>query len=226
MDILTIALIVLVVAGIWLLVELAISARRIRPVINEAERAVKEARPAIAHADELIQEIQPLVTHIDEVVTQIEPVVSHVDEAVTNASPALTQVDPLLVKTSDAVGALSDNLRQLEGILSDVSRISDRAGSATIAVSDAATNIANKAKSAILKGRPQSSQQPLIESHEPSTLPQTPVTNLEPEPKNPPQNAQQTAAQPHESETRAHKGRPGFFTYPAKLRDASRQKRQ
>ena len=44
MDILTVALVLLVLAGVWLVVELVVSVRKARPLIDEAAKAVAYIR--------------------------------------------------------------------------------------------------------------------------------------------------------------------------------------
>ena len=140
MDVLTIVLIVLAVAAIWLVVELAVTARHARAAVDEAKLAVEEARPAIAH----------------------------IDEVVTAAAPAVSNVDPLLGNAIVAVDALTSDLKRIDTILGDVSLISGKAGNATAAVGDAAVGIAGKARSLFSRHSPAAQPAPAIEpiSHE------------------------------------------------------------
>ena len=140
MDVaLTIVLIVLAVAGIWLLVELILTVRKARPVIDSASKAVEEARPVIAS--------------VEGAVNDIRPVIAHADEAIKKLQPALEQADPLIGQTTIAIEALTGDLKTLEGILEDISRISDKAGNATVAVSGAATGLASRAKTLLSRNK-------------------------------------------------------------------------
>ena len=144
MDALTIVLILLVLAVIWLVVELVLTVRRARPVLDAAEKAVKDA---------------------DDLVAQAKPVVAHVDEVVTAARPGAEQVTPVLAQTSSAIEALSDDLRRLDAILGDVSRISKTAGNATTAVGDAAESLATKARGLFSRGRASRANAALADGH-------------------------------------------------------------
>lgn len=138
-SILTVVLILLALSGIWLIVEIVLTVRRARPVMDAVEKTVRDAQPVMAHADELIE--------------QVKPVVSHIDEAIGGAKTGIEQVGPVLTRTSVAVEALSADLQRIDAILGDVSRISKTAGNATVAVGDAAGTIATKARSLFSRGR-------------------------------------------------------------------------
>lgn len=120
-----VVLILLVMAGIWLLVELALTARKARPVLDTVQKAAEEARPVVAQVAEVVE----------------------------LARPGVSQLDPVLVQTTQAIGALTGDLERLEGILDDVSRISRSAGNATVAVGDVAGTLASKARVLFAKGR-------------------------------------------------------------------------
>lgn len=131
-TVLNIVLILLVAAAIWLVVEVVLTVRKARPVLDTALETVKAAGPVVAHVDELVE--------------QAKPVVAHLDEVIEGARPGAQQVGPVLEQAVDAIGALSSDLRRIDCILGDVSRISKSAGNATTAVGDAAGTIASKAR--------------------------------------------------------------------------------
>ncbi len=117
MEILQIALIVLAVAGIWAVVELALSIRRMRGTMDEVDRTMGELNEAVAEA---------------------RPVVSKLDGALDELQPAIKRVGPLLDSTNVAVDALSANLVEVEAVVRDVSSLTGAAASAGSAVSDVA----------------------------------------------------------------------------------------
>ncbi len=139
MDVLTVVLVLLVVAAIWLVVEIVLTVRRVRPAVDAVQRAAEQAQPAISHLDELVE--------------QAKPVVARLDEAIDEARPGVQRIDPVLRQTSEAIGALTGDLQRLDAILGDVSRISKTAGNATTAVGDAAESIASKARALFARGR-------------------------------------------------------------------------
>ena len=134
-TVLTVALVVLVVALLWLVVEVALTVRRARPCVDSFKKAADELEPVIVSANEVVE--------------QVKPVVAKLDATLEQAQPAVVQVEPVLRQTAGAIGALSDDLVRLDAILGDVSRATSAAGSAASAVNDAAGSIAHRAKSAL-----------------------------------------------------------------------------
>lgn len=133
-TILTVALVVLVVALVWLAVEVALTVRSARPCIDAFKKAADDLGPVVASAGEVVEQAKPVVAKLDAVLEQ--------------AQPAVVQVEPVLRQTAGAIGALSDDLVRLDAILGDVSRATNVAGNAASVVNDAAGNIAQRAKSA------------------------------------------------------------------------------
>ena len=121
MEPLQIILIVLAVAGIWALVELAVSLRRARTTMGSLDKTVDELNETIAEA---------------------KPVISKLDGALDELQPALTRVDPLLESATVAVVALSANLVEVEAVVRDVSAVTGAAataGNAVSGITDSAT---------------------------------------------------------------------------------------
>ena len=131
-TILTVALVVLVVALVWLAVEVALTVRGARPCIDAFKKAADDLRPVVASAGEVVEQAKPVVAKLDAVLEQ--------------AQPAMVQVEPVLRQTAGAIGALSDDLVRLDAILGDVSRATNVAGNAASVVNDAAGSIAQRAK--------------------------------------------------------------------------------
>ena len=115
MDKLDIALFVLIIAGIWALVELALTIKASRKTLNEVSKNVNDT----------IEEIQPIIEKVDGVVDEIQP--------------ASKQLDPLLMKANAAVDALTVDLAAVDNILSDVSTVTGTASGVTNSVATGVT---------------------------------------------------------------------------------------
>lgn len=116
-----IVLIVLVIAAIWAVAELALTLRRTRGVANSLDETVSKLNNTIAEA---------------------QPIVAKLDGAVDELQPALAQVEPLLKSTNTAVDALTANLVEVESVVRDVSSVTGaaaNAGSAVSGITDTAT---------------------------------------------------------------------------------------
>lgn len=129
MDVLQIALIVLAVAGVWAVVEVAITMRAARRDIEKVTNA----------ATEVIEQAQPVVAKLDGIVDEMEP--------------AAKQVTPLLVKVEGTVDAANDSLGRVNGILEDVSSVSGTASSVTGAVNRVAESAASGVASVVSRLR-------------------------------------------------------------------------
>ncbi|HIZ45998.1 MAG TPA: hypothetical protein IAA19_03140 [Candidatus Olsenella pullistercoris] len=119
MDYLQIALIVLVVAGVWAVVELALTMRATR---RDVGRVCDSAR-------EVVEQAQPVVAKLDGIADELEP--------------AAKQVAPLLRQAGVAVESANASLGRLNGILDDVSSVSGAASSVTGAVNRVAESAAS-----------------------------------------------------------------------------------
>ena len=104
MSPLSILLIVLVVAGIWAVVELALTIRRARDDVTRAA---------------------------NETIEQVQPVIAKLDGAMDDLQPSLKQVDPIVAKASVALDEANEGLRKVNGILGDVSTVSGTAAGVT-----------------------------------------------------------------------------------------------
>lgn len=134
--ILPIALIVLVVAGIWAVVEIALTMRSTR---RDVERLTTAAR-------EVVEQTQPVVAKLDGIMDELEP--------------AAKRVTPLLEKTEAAVDEASASFDRLNGILEDVSSVSSTASSVTGAVKGVAESAANAAAGVVSRLRGESGPEP------------------------------------------------------------------
>ena len=126
MDPVSIVLLVVALAGVWALVELALVLRRTRSAVDELDRTVSE---------------------LNGTVTEARPVVAKLDGMVDELQPALSQVEPLLKQANVAVEALSADLIEVNGVLRDVSQVTGTVSSASGAVSsltDAASDKVSK----------------------------------------------------------------------------------
>lgn len=154
-TVLTIVLVVLAAAVIWLVVEVALTVRRVRPAIDATQRTIETVQQDVS---KVVEQAQPVLKSVDEALTEARPVVAHVDEVVTQAKPAAADVSPLLSNATRAVEDLSANLTHLDAILSDVSRITGSASSATQAVGAATSSLVDRVRGRFGLGRAASSE--------------------------------------------------------------------
>ena len=129
MDYLQIALIVLAVAGVWAVVEVALTMRSAR------------------------RDIERLTTSATEVIEQAQPVVAKLDGIADELEPAAKQAAPLLKKAEGAVDSAHESLDRLNGILEDVSSVSGTASSVTGAVNRVAESAASGVASVVSRLR-------------------------------------------------------------------------
>ena len=117
MDPIQIALIVLIVAGVWAVVELALVLRRTRGTVDTLDKTVGK---------------------LNDTIDDVRPVINKLDETVENLQPAIQQVEPLLQRSTIAVEALSADLIEVNGVLRDVSQITGGVSTASGAMSNIA----------------------------------------------------------------------------------------
>ena len=126
MDPLTIVLIVLVIAAVWAVVELALTIRKTRGVVDSLDKTVGDLNNTLAEA---------------------QPIVAKLDGAVDELMPALGQVEPILSSSKTAVDALTSNLVEIEGVVRDISAVTGSMADASNAVSsvtDSAVGVVQK----------------------------------------------------------------------------------
>ena len=109
-----IALLLLAVAGVWAVIELALTLRKTRTVVDSLDKTVSDLNNTIAEA---------------------QPVVAKLDGAVDELTPALAQVEPLLKSSKTAVDALTSNLVEVEAVVRDISEVTGSVAEASNAVS-------------------------------------------------------------------------------------------
>lgn len=124
MDYMQIVLILLALAGVWAVVELALTIRKTRKVAGSLDKTIDQLNNTIAEA---------------------QPIVSKLDGAVDELGPALAQIDPLLKSATTAVDALTSDLVEIEGVVRDVSSVSGAAADA----SNVVTGITSSASDAV-----------------------------------------------------------------------------
>ena len=107
---LNISLVVLVVAGVWALVELALTLRQGRKSVGE------------------------VCDTLNETIAEIKPVVQKLDGVADELAPATKELQPLLDKAGTAVDALTVDLVRVDDILSDVSSVTGAGANVTDAV--------------------------------------------------------------------------------------------
>ena len=109
-----IALLLLAVAGVWAVIELALTLRKTRNVVDSLDKTVSDLNNTIA---------------------ETQPVVAKLDGAVDELTPALAQVEPLLKSSKTAVDALTSNLVEVEAVVRDISEVTGSMAEASNAVS-------------------------------------------------------------------------------------------
>ena len=109
-----IALLVLAVASVWAVVELALTLRKTRTVVDSLDKTVSDLNNTLAEA---------------------QPVVAKLDGAVDELTPALAQVEPLLKSSKTAVDALTSNLVEVEAVVRDISEVTGSVAEASNTVS-------------------------------------------------------------------------------------------
>lgn len=122
-DLLHIALIVLVIAGVWVLVELALVLQRTRGVVGNLDKSVEQLNTTLAEA---------------------QPIVAKLDGAMDELQPAMAQLEPILKNVNTTVGSLNSNLVEIEGVVRDVSAVTGTAGNAANAVNNITDSASQK----------------------------------------------------------------------------------
>lgn len=132
MEPMQIVLILLAAAGVWAVVELALTLRHTRGVVDSFDKTMEQL-------NNTIEEARPMVAKLDGVVDELQP--------------AVAQIEPLLKQANNAVEALSADLIEVNGVLRDVSAVSGVASSASNAVSGIADAASDKVQKFLGKAR-------------------------------------------------------------------------
>lgn len=133
MDPLHILLVLLVIAGIWAVIELALTIRRARATVDSIDKTMGE---------------------VNDMLAETRPVVTKLDGAIDELQPALTQVEPLLKSANVAVDALTSNLIEVEAVVRDVSTVTGAAANAGNAVSGVADSASEAVQKLLGKFKP------------------------------------------------------------------------
>lgn len=133
MDPLHILLVLLVIAGIWALIELALTIRRARTTVDSLDKTMGE---------------------VNDMLAETRPVVAKLDGAIDELQPALTQVEPLLKSANVAVDALTSNFIEVEAVVRDVSAVTGAAANAGNAVSGVADSASEAVQKLLGKFKP------------------------------------------------------------------------
>lgn len=133
MDSLHILLVLLVIAGIWAVIELALTIRRARTTVDSLDKTMGE---------------------VNDMLAETRPVVAKLDGAIDELQPALTQVEPLLKSANVAVDALTSNLIEVEAVVRDVSAVTGAAANAGNAVSGVADSASEAVQKLLGKFKP------------------------------------------------------------------------
>lgn len=133
MDPLHILLVLLVIAGIWAVIELALTIRRARTTVDSLDKTMGE---------------------VNDMLAETRPVVAKLDGAIDELQPALTQVEPLLKSANVAVDALTSNLIEVEAVVRDVSAVTGAAANAGNVVSGVADSASEAVQKLLGKFKP------------------------------------------------------------------------
>lgn len=133
MDPLHILLVLLVIAGIWAVIELALTIRRARTTVDSLDKTMGE---------------------VNDMLAETRPVVAKLDGAIDELQPALTQIEPLLKSANVAVDALTSNLIEVEAVVRDVSTVTGAAANAGNAVSGVADSASEAVQKLLGKFKP------------------------------------------------------------------------
>lgn len=133
MDPLHILLVLLVIAGIWAVTELALTIRLARTTVDSLDKTMGEV-------NDMLAETRPVVAKLDGVIDELQP--------------ALTQVEPLLKSANVAVDALTSNLIEVEAVVRDVSTVTGAAANAGNAVSGVADSASEAVQKLLGKFKP------------------------------------------------------------------------
>lgn len=166
------ALVILVLAGIWLVVELVFTVKSVRKTVVNIEPKLDKLN------DELVGTLQ-----------EVKPVLANIDSNLTEIQGSVQEVRPLLTKAGTAIDAISLNLLSMDEILHDVSEITHSAACASNAVGSLASNAAGATNQVLEKVRtklqpaPKSTKEKVervLEAAEQNALDEEGYLNLEP----------------------------------------------
>ncbi len=121
-ELIPIFLIVLVVVAVWAVVELALTFRRARSTVENANEAVDTAKELLA-----------------DVRSTLEPTLARIDPMMEQIQPAAARIDPMMEHVQLTIDAANLELMRLDQILDDVSKVSGVAGKTAASV-DAITS--------------------------------------------------------------------------------------
>lgn len=130
-----IALALLIIAGAWVLVELALTFRASRDTLSSVNSTIETAN----------QTIDDVRKQLNDVVDEVKPIIGELKTTVDNIQPVLHEVPALLNKVGNTVDAVSLDLLRVDEILSDVSTITETAAGATSSLSSVSTNASQAA---------------------------------------------------------------------------------
>lgn len=130
-DPLKIMLVVLVIAAIWAVVELALTFRKTRTTLDGVNKAVDD----ISHsANELIDQAMPVIDKADGLVDELDPVVRSVPGLIGSTSTMLDEGTASFTKLNKILGDVSSATHGVAGVGESATRIMNTATSAAVGV--------------------------------------------------------------------------------------------
>ncbi|HQE70628.1 MAG TPA: DUF948 domain-containing protein, partial [Atopobiaceae bacterium] len=97
MNYMQIALLVLVIAGVWAVVELALTIRKTRKVVDEISIT----------ANETVGQVQPIIGKVDGIMDELDPTIKQVPELLGKVGTAVDSVNDILGDVSGTTGAVA-----------------------------------------------------------------------------------------------------------------------
>ena len=124
MDPLQIMLIVLAVAGVWALVEVALTVRKARTTLDEVSHSATEA----------IDQTTPIIAKLDGVVDDVQPALREVPGMMERVNTTLDQANVSLGTVNGILGDVSSATHGVAGVGESATRIVNTATSAAVGV--------------------------------------------------------------------------------------------
>ena len=151
---LNIALVVLVAAAIWAIVELALTIRKARTTIDE------------------------LTVTANETIGQAQPIIGKVDGLMDDIQPSVKELQPLLEQLGTTLEEANGSLGHVNSILGDVSSVGETATSVTDTVKNVATTAANGVAAAVnrITGRAAAKSAALVEATAQAPVEEDPIS--------------------------------------------------
>ena len=153
MEPLIIVLIVLVIAAIWLVVELVKTLRKARTALDEISHS----------ATELIDQATPLVVKADGIIDDLQPAINNLNPMTDKLNVVLDEATISIDKVNGILGDVSSTTHGVAGVGESASRIVNTATSAAVGVVSKVASLGGitipEGQQLIGKGTPEGAEQ-------------------------------------------------------------------